>query len=785
MRTKVLVWMIMIMLLNPTITSAANELLADDVFNKHGSVMVLINSSSGEIIDANPAAVAFYGYSHDQLINMNIADLNTLSADETKAEMNRAASEERNYFLFKHRLKDGSIHDVEVYSSPIADENGDVLLLSIVHDVTPRILAEEEAQRNSNIALVLMLVLVLLLILSVYIVNRSRVRDNRAREKIEMERSLLETVLEDAALGYWDWDLKENREYHSRSYKAMMGYNDDEIGDSPDEWQNLIFAEDRARSEQNFKEHVMSQGQIPFYNEMRYRHKDGSTIWVISSGRVVKWDEDGKPLRMVGCSFDITRIKALEDEIIDERSLLKTILHAIADGVMAVDSDGKIRFINPVAEKLTGWPNEMARGKDFTDLYRLQDEFGAGEISSSLALVLQSNQPQKQESQAILLGKGGQRTPIQESATPIRDEEGNLTGAVTSFRDYTDQQKKTAEIHYLSYHDQLTGLYNRHFFVEEVERLDHKGNLPISLVLIDVNGLKLTNDAFGHHAGDQLLKTVARILQESCRKNDIAARIGGDEFVLILPRTSYDQAQKLVELIQRRISRTSLDNVIVSASFGLETKVKPTQLMDEIFSQAEDAMYRNKMTEGQIMRQKTIELILEQIEKIDKCESMHGRRVVAICKKIGSLMALNERMMEDLEKSARLHDIGKIAVPSAILCKEQKLEIAEYEEVKRHPEIGYQMLKTVDKYASIAENILFHHEHWDGNGYPRGLSGEEIPLIARIIAVAESYDAMTEEKPYHQALSREQALEELQRNTGKQFDPAIVAIWCQYCQSGG
>lgn len=404
-----------------------------------------------------------------------------LAADERLA-----ADEDRNYFIFKHRLKDGSVRDVEVYTSPVANVSGDNLLLSIVHDITPRMEAEEAAARNSNIAYALMLLVMFLLALTILIVNRSRLRDNRAREKIEMERSLLETVLDDAALGYWDWDLKNDREYHSHSDIEMLGYKTDEISDRPQDWQGLMFAQDLRIALGKFSEHVKSQGQIPFYNEARYHHKDGSTVWVITSGRVVEWDDDGKPLRMVGCHYDITRIKALEEEIIDERALLKTILHSITDGVMAVDSDGKIRFINPIAEKLIGCPNKMAKGRDFTELY------------------------------------------------------------------------------------------------------------------------KLTNDAFGHHTGDQLLMTVARLLQAGCRPKDITARIGGDEFLLILPQTSYDQAQPVIDTIEDLIGQTNMDNVILSVSFGRQTKADPKQLMEEVFSQAEDAMYRQKMTQGQIMRVKTI-----------------------------------------------------------------------------------------------------------------------------------------------------------------------------------
>jgi len=175
-----------------------------------------------------------------------------------------AADEDRNYFIFKHRLKDGSVRDVEVYTSPVANVSGDNLLLSIVHDITPRMEAEEAAARNSNIAYALMLLVMFLLALTILIVNRSRVRDNRAREKIEMERSLLETVLDDAALGYWDWDLKNDREYHSHSDIEMLGYKTDEISDRPQDWQGLMFAQDLRIALGKFSEHVKSQGQILF-----------------------------------------------------------------------------------------------------------------------------------------------------------------------------------------------------------------------------------------------------------------------------------------------------------------------------------------------------------------------------------------------------------------------------------------------------------------------------------------------------------------------------------------
>ena len=350
---------------------------------------------------------------------------------------------------------------------------------------------------------------------------------------------------------------------------------------------------------------------------------------------------------------------------------------------------------------------------------------------------------------------------------------------VTIFMDITLEKKALERIEHLSYRDQLTGLYNRHFYSEELSRLDVERNLPFSVAMIDVNGLKLTNDAFGHLSGDRLLNCIADVLKDECRADDIICRVGGDEFVVLLPGTSHKDAELIVKRIYRAIERQKVDKVIVSASIGWGTKIHKDQEMDDVLRKAEDYMYKKKVTESQSMRNQTIKSIMQTLNESDIAEKIHSERVSGICKDIGQFMGLDGETIKELEIAGLLHDIGKIAIDNSILNKLGSLTEIEFIDVKRHAEVSYQILRSADVYARMAEAVLSHHERWDGNGYPRGLANQRIPLIARIIAVADAYEAMTGQRPYKNAVGHEEALEELKRCSATQFDPDIVQAFIQ------
>lgn len=344
-------------------------------------------------------------------------------------------------------------------------------------------------------------------------------------------------------------------------------------------------------------------------------------------------------------------------------------------------------------------------------------------------------------------------------------------------RNITDQKVNRLKIEHLSYHDQLTGLYNRRFFEEELKRLDTERNLPLTIVMLDVNGLKLTNDAFGHLVGDDLLRRIGEIMKQQCRSEEILARIGGDEFVILLPQTSEVEAELIVRRIHEATENEDIDGVPISISIGWSTKTSMDQSVRETFVSAEDVMYRNKLTESQSVRNQTIQVILKTLNEKNEREKIHSDKVSLISRQIGEFMDLDHERLQEIEIAGLMHDIGKIAINENLLNKVGALSESEYDAIKKHPEIGYQILKSVDAYTSLAEYVLSHHERWDGNGYPRGLKHEEIPLISRIISIADTYEAMTSDRSYRKAMSAEMALDEIKRHAGKQFDPKLVEVF--------
>ncbi|MGY0374747.1 HD domain-containing phosphohydrolase [Clostridium sp. JNZ J1-5] len=363
--------------------------------------------------------------------------------------------------------------------------------------------------------------------------------------------------------------------------------------------------------------------------------------------------------------------------------------------------------------------------------------------------------------------------------SPVFSRKGKIIGINCFLINISEQKRAEGKIIYLSYHDQLTGLYNRRFFEKELNRLDHKENFPLTLAMGDVNGLKLINDSFGHAVGDKLLIKVAEIITKGCRKNDIIARLGGDEFVILLPKADRYEAEKVINKIKDIASNEKIGSIDISISFGHETKEDENEKIQEIFKSAENHMYKKKLFESPSIRGKTIKAIINTLHEKNKREEQHSHRVSQLCKSMGEALQLSEGKIQELKTVGLLHDIGKIAIEESILNKPSKLTGDEWEQVRRHPEIGYRILNTVNDMTEIAQYVLYHHERWDGSGYPRGLKGKEIPLQSRIITIADSYDAMTSSRSYRDALPEEVAIEELRKNAGIQFDLELTKIFIE------
>lgn len=352
---------------------------------------------------------------------------------------------------------------------------------------------------------------------------------------------------------------------------------------------------------------------------------------------------------------------------------------------------------------------------------------------------------------------------------------GGFTYCVS--RDVTDTWAWMKHTEYLSYHDSLTGLYNRRFLEEEIHRLDVERNLPISVVMGDIDRLKIVNDAFGHEKGDEFIRKAAEAIRRGCRNEDLVSRWGGDEFMVLLPHTAREDAAKVVERIRAFCAEQEVETVRVGISFGIATKTAATDGMGETMREAEDAMYRTKAKSGPLSRDDLLKAIAQAIADRHPEEKGHAERVGDLCARMGQALGLGEDGVRRLRACGLLHDIGKISVSLRILGKPGALTEEEWREMHRHPETGSRIVGSAEEMVEVGNAILGHHERWDGRGYPNGLRGESIPLDARVVALADSYATMTSRHAYRDALSREEAAEEIRRGAGHQFDPVLAAVF--------
>ncbi|MBU4439971.1 MAG: diguanylate cyclase, partial [Firmicutes bacterium] len=436
--------------------------------------------------------------------------------------------------------------------------------------------------------------------------------------------------------------------------------------------------------------------------------------------------------------------RTFQEKLFKERSKYLQTLISIGDGVMVVDPDGKIEMLNKIAQHLTGWSMEAAEGRHYKEVFALSHDDNVGEIIDPIEKVMVTDEIQELKNHALLTSKDGKVYHLEDSAAPIKDEGGVTIGVVLVFRDVTEKKEQQKAIEYLSFHDALTGLYNRRFLEEELLRLDTVRNLPISIIMGDVNGLKLTNDIFGHAHGDIFLKKIAEVMKRICRSDDIIARWGGDEFVILLPQTTSQQASQIMNRIKIEFARDGIKVIKGNISLGCDVKTSIDQSIMACLESAEEKMYAAKILERDDFKSTTLDSIITTLQSDSPREEEHALRVSQWCHDLGVSMELPHVKIRRLKLAGYFHDIGKIVLDKDLLDQASPFSEEEWTEIKKHPIMGYRILNAFDDTMSLADAVLHHHERWDGTGYPKGLKGQEIPFLARVVAVANCYDRLSQ-----------------------------------------
>jgi len=452
----------------------------------------------------------------------------------------------------------------------------------------------------------------------------------------------------------------------------------------------------------------------------------------------------------------------------------------MTDTVSQVDIQGNFQYCSPSYHRLLGLEPDSLVGLSFFSLLHPEDRPTAGEV---FAQAVEEGRPGKFESRWHV--SAGDYLWLDIRVNVISDKNGDVRGAVLVGRDVTERKSAEEKLTFLSLHDSMTGVYNRTYFTQFLANLS-EGQLPLGLIVCDLDGLKLVNDTLGHDTGDGLLITTARIISDCLGKNDVLARIGGDEFAILLPNSNDQAANQIYQDIKAAVAAFNGINhgLPLSLSLGWAVAANSPVNTEQLFREADNNMYREKLHSRSSGHSSIVTTLMQALQERDYITSGHADRMEKLVAAMGAACNLSAAPMNDLKLLARFHDIGKVGISDSILNKPATLSTEEYKEMQSHCEIGYRIAQTSPDLIPIADWILKHHEWWNGQGYPLGLAGEDIPLECRILAIADAYDAMTSRRPYRAPLTHKDALDELNRCAGTQFDPGLVRrflyMWDNY-----
>lgn len=456
----------------------------------------------------------------------------------------------------------------------------------------------------------------------------------------------------------------------------------------------------------------------------------------------------------------------------------KEIYKNLKSGVVQFDDKLIVKEVNEYFSKMFNLNMENIIGIDLIELLK-QINISRLDYFSVRKLIMDESI----DLDGYNIDKYGNKVYLNVKGNTFKDSNGKMIGGYLIISDITQYKITNGEIQKLAYHDKLTGIYNRTFLEEEIKRYERIREYPISIIYMDLNNLKLINDTLGHTYGDLLLINASRVISKTLRPSDIFARIGGDEFLIFLPSTDKNACNAVIDRIRNAIELYNIEadkkDFLLSISIGSYTQDEYDGEIKNTIKKAEANMYRDKLLNSHLLKKQTLETLLITLGEKDFITKGHVERVKKICLDMARKLNLSDIEKHELSLFAEVHDIGKIAIPDNIIFKNTYLNNEEWELIKSHSEIGYNIALNNPSIACVAEYILKHHERFDGRGYPLGIKGKEIPLYCRILSIADAYDAMTSIRPYNKLKTKDEALKELKNCSGKQFDPDLVDLFIE------
>ncbi len=473
-------------------------------------------------------------------------------------------------------------------------------------------------------------------------------------------------------------------------------------------------------------------------------------------------------------SDELTHTNKLLEESKNE---LRLILDSVAEGVYGINPFGICTFCNARCLELLGYEHEQDLiGKNMHVLihHKRQDGFALPMSECNIHRASVAGEMYHAEDE-VFWRADGTSFPVEYYMFP-KYRDCAITGSVVTFTDISKRKSGEERIRYLSSHDALTGLINRQCFQEEIKKFDKVPYYPISILYGDINGLKLTNDVFGHEAGDRLIRTAADVMKKVCRKNDVVARTGGDEFIWILPNTDKAAAGKIIDRIKEELQKVKLAGISAGISLGADTKYSPDEDVDQTIKDAESAMYREKAYDTKNKKSLILQELIEAFHEKNARAKGHSESVSRLCEKMGATLGWSAAEIKRIKDAGYFHDIGKIVLNEEMLSPDRELTKQEKIEEKHHAVVGYRILNLFINTLDLAEAVYYHHEEWDGSGYPKGLKEEEIPLLSRIIAIVDQYERLIS-PPNGLPLDREEAILRLRELSGIKLDPRLTGIF--------